>query len=181
MAEDTTAPLLAPADDLATKVGTTATDARLLVALRAASARFRGAVRWQVHRVTDERLVVNGTGTRDLALPIRDIVDISAVEVDGVAVPVEWDEYGLLNRADGRLWPRRRRAVVITATYGFDPIPDDIAEAVQDQAEVGYNILRGLSSKQVGGITLTYGQSEAVGVSQAWSDAVDRYRIGGRT
>ncbi|GAA4680476.1 hypothetical protein [Nocardioides nanhaiensis] len=178
MAEETP-PLLTPADDLATKLGVAPTDARLLVALRSASARFRGAVRWQVHRVT-ETLVVNGTGTLDLALPARHVTDVSGVLVNGTPVAVDWDEYGLLNRRDGRLWPRRRRAVEVTLTYGYDPIPDDIAEAVQDQAEAGYNILRGLSSKQVGGITLTFGQSEAVGVSQAWVDAADRYRIGGR-
>lgn len=178
MAEDTT-PLLAPADDLAIKLGVAPTDARLLVALRAASARFRGAVRWQVHRITDN-LTVNGTGTRDLILPIRDVANISGVMIDGEDIEVEWDEHGLLTRADGRLWPRQRRAVTVTATWGFQPIPDDIAAAVQDQAEVGYTIIRGLSSKQVGGITLTYGQSEAVGVSQAWVDAVERYRLGGR-
>jgi hypothetical protein len=177
---DETAPLLAPADDLATKLGIPATDARLLVALRSASARFRGAVRWQVHEVSDAVLTVNGTGTRDLALPARDVTAVSAVLVDGAAVEVEWDEDGLLTRKDCRLWPRGRRNVAATVTFGFSTIPDDIAEAVQDQAEVAYNILRGLSSKQVGGITLTYGQTEAVGVSQAWVEAVDRYRLGGR-
>ena len=179
MAEESS-PLLAPADDLAIKLGVTATDARLLVALRAASGRFRGAVRWQVHRVTDERLVVNGTGTRDLALPARDVVDVSRVTIHGEDVGYDWDADGLLTRTDGRLWPRRRRAVEVTLSYGFDPIPDDIAAAVMDQAEVVYTILRGLSSKQVGGITETYGATEAVGVSEQWSSTVDRYRLGGR-
>ncbi len=176
---DETPPLLAPADDLATKLGVTAQDARLLVALRAASARFRGAVLWQVHQVT-ENLTVNGTGTRDLALPARDVTEVNEVNVNGIEVAVEWDENGLLTRTDGRLWPRGRRNVEATVTYGFDPIPDDITAAVQDQAEVAYNVIRGLSAKQVGGITLTYGQNEAIGVSQAWVDAVSRYRLAGR-
>lgn len=177
MADD---PLLCPPDDLATKLGVEPTDARLLVALRAASARFRGAVRWQVHRVEDAEIIANGTGTRDLALRARDIEAVSAVLVDGQAVEVEWDGDGLLTRADGRLWPCGRRNVAVTLTYGHEPIPDDIAEAVQDQAEAAFNMLRGLSSKQVGGITLTFGQREAIGVTHSWGDVVENYRLGGR-
>lgn len=176
MAEEAS-PILCPADDLATKLGIAADDARLLVALRAASMRFRGAVRWQVHRVTDEVLTVNAPGTRVLRLPIAYIVDISGVRVDGVDIPVEWDEDGLLERTDGRLWPRKRRAVEVAVTHGFDPIPDGIREAVQDQAEAGYNILRGLSSKQVGGISESFGAREAIGISEQWATMVEQYRV----
>ncbi|MFT4288169.1 hypothetical protein [Nocardioides sp.] len=178
MPEEST-PLLCPPDDLAAKLRVSATDARLLVALRAASSRFRGAVRWQVHKV-DTTILANGTGTRDMILRARDVTDVRTVQIDGTTVEVEWDADGTLMRSDGRLWPRGRRNITVDLTYGFDPIPDDIAVAVQDQAEVVYNIIRGLSSKQVGGITLSYGQAEAVGVSQGWVDAVERYQLGGR-
>ena len=172
----TSTPLLCEPADLATKLGVAATDPDLLVALRAASNRFRGAVRHQVHRVT-ETLHVNAGGELSLRLPVAYVHAVETVEVDDRPVTVDWDEYGLLDRRDGQPWPNRRRGVTITLTHGFDPIPDDIAEAVQDQAEAGYNLIRGLSSKQVGGITLTYGAREAIGTTEQWQTVVDRYRI----
>lgn len=171
-----TPPLLATPDDLATKLGVGATDARLLVALRAASARFRGAVRWQVHQSENAVLLVNGSGAIDLRLPVRDVSAIASVKVDGETVAVDWDEHGLLNRQDGRRWCARRRGVEVTLTYGHDPIPDTIQAAVAEHAEAAYNRLVGLTTKQVGGITLTFAQ----GVTTDWTDAVEAYKLDGR-
>jgi hypothetical protein len=173
------APTLTTPDDLATKLGVEPDDAVLMTALRAATKRFRGAVRWQVDQVT-ETLTVNAPGTRELRLPVAYITAVESIKLHGVELTigtdVEWDEDGLLEMLHGR-WPRAKRAVTITLTYGFAEVPDGIQEAVQDQAEAGFNIIRGLSSKQVGGITESFGAKEAIGVSEQWTTMVEQYRI----
>lgn len=167
---------LAPYEALAARVGASAADPRVIEMVEGASRAFRGAVRHQITHVTDDVIVLNGSGARDLRLPVAYLTDVSRVEIDGRDIEVEWDEFGLLNRADGGLWPKRRRCVTVTCSHGFDPVPDDIVEAVLSDAATAYNAVPGVSSKQVGGITVTY-EKVAAGKSQAWVDAVDRYAI----
>lgn len=176
-APEVTEPLLCSPDDLAVRLGVPATDPALLVAARMASDKFRDAVSWQVHELT-RTLYANGTGNRDLLLRARAVSDVAAVRVSGVLVETDWDEDGVITRADCGRWPRGRRNVQVDLTYGYDPIPGGIAAAVLERAEEAYSVIRGLSSKQVGGITVTY--SSSAGATQEWVDAVEAHRVGGR-
>lgn len=179
MASTLTTTLASP-DDLADALGVPATDPKLVSALRRASARFRGAVRWSVVETT-ETVHLDGHGIRSVRLPGKRVTACT-VTLDGVVLvdgrDYDWSEDGILDRLGGR-WPNRRRCIVATVTYGYpaDAIPDDIQEAVIDQASALYRMKRGLSSKQVGGITENYGSIEAVGTSEQWASAVAAHRI----
>ncbi len=180
-----TLPLLASPEDLAVALGTTASEPRVTSALRRASARFRAAVHWRVDAAT-ATVRLDGHGRRSLRLPAREVTACSVtlaasatqparLLVDGV--DFEWSPDGIIDRLGDR-WPDRRRAVEVTFTAGYDPVPDDVQEAVLDQAAAIYRIKRGLSSKQVGGITETYGSQEATGTTEQWVTAVAAYRVG---
>lgn len=185
VASEQTLPPLAEPEDLAEVLGVPADNVRLVAAIRKASSRFRGQVRWPVSEVKDVTVTLDGNGRRSLRLPVREVTACAVILrgaggasgtplVDGV--DFEWSTDGILDRLGG-LWPDRRRAVIVTYTAGFEIVPDDIQEAVLDQAEAMFNGRRGLSSKQVGGITESYGSVEAVGVSEQWARAVAAYQI----
>ena len=178
-----TLPPLASPKDLADALGRRADDPRVVSALARASARFRGAVRWRVDQGTDT-VQLDGHGRVSLSVPARELTacTVELVEhgtrrtlVDGV--DYEWSRDGILDRL-GTTWPARRRCVHVTYTAGLAPVPDDVQEVVLDQAAAIYRIRRGLSSKQVGGVTETYGTQEAIGVTEQWSTVVERYRVG---
>ncbi len=179
MPDVTPVPDLAPIERLSTRTGVTEGSPKydaLKDALTSASDRFRGQVGHQVHQVT-ETLRVKGTGGPTLILPVWHITEIVDVLVDGVPVEVDWDETGCVDRRRGT-WPRRRRAVELTVTHGFDPIPGWIADVVLEQAEEQFNNTPGVSSKQVGGISTSYDQKGAAGVTAQWTAAVLRYGTG---
>lgn len=166
-------PPLAEPDDLAESLGVAADNRRLVRALAAASADFRGAVHHPVSLVTGDVLRLDGTGTRTLRLPVANVQAVHSVVALGQALEVHWSADGLLDRADGRLWPCQRGAVTVTLDHGYDPVPEDVQAAVLDRAESRYRIRRGLASKQVGGINLTFDS----GVTEQWVECVAAYRI----
>lgn len=179
-------PPLATPDQLAELVGSTADNPRVLRELALAEARFRGraGAGWPITRHT-ATVALDGHGrqsvkVRALALSACavELVEQGATRtlVDGR--DFEWSEDGIIDRLNG-LWPDRRRCVRVTYTAGFDPVPDDVTAAVLESAAAAYRITPGLVSKQVGGITETYGTVEATGVTEKWSRAVNGYRIGG--
>lgn len=177
-----TLPPLASPESLALAVGRSASDPKVLDALNRASARFRGAVRWHVDQAETEKRL-DGHGRVSLRLPAQNVTAcavtltenaVTRTLVDGV--DFEWSADGILDRI-GTTWPARRRCVQVIYTAGYSPVPDEVQEAVIDQAAAIYRIRRGLSSKQVGGITETFGSQEAVGVTEQWTTVVERYRV----
>lgn len=172
-------PPLAPASALAARLGRDASDPQLIAELQAASSRFRSAVRRPITRIENDRIVLDGTGARTLRLPSAPVLDVAAVTVGGIDVEVMASRNGLIRRLDSRLWPDALGAVHVTYTHGFDPVPDDVVDAVLESAEarIAGAHARGLSSLQVGGISQTFDRAMSGGVTQAWSIAVARYRI----
>lgn len=172
---------LAEPADLALWIGVPDDDRRMLAALRSASARFRGAVRWHVtYRARDE-MWLDSRGGRVLHLPTMRVDKVHRVVVDGVELDpsgYRWSVDGLLERVGG-VWPTGYRTVLVVADHGYDPIPDDIQEAVIDLARLIYATKPGISSMQVGGITTSFstGGRHAVGTTEAWEQAVAAHRI----
>lgn len=173
---------LAAPEDLAAWLPVGPDDPKLLAALAAASSRFRGAVRHPVTAVAADMVVLDGNGRSSLLLPAAPVTAVAAVLLDGEALvdgaDFSWSADGFLRRLGGAVWPDRLRCLQVTYDHGWDPVPEDIAEVVIDQARVLYAVKAGVQTLQVGGITTTFGAQAAVGVSAQWSAAVEKYRLG---
>lgn len=170
---------LAAAQDLADFLrGVPPTDPRLLAALRAASRRFRGAVRHPVSLVTGDTVTLDGTGEQVLRLPAAPVLAVTEVAIDGAAV-TDWrvkKRAGLIQRTGCAVWPNWAE-ITVTYDHGHDPVPQEIQEAVIDQARALYRLEPGVQTLQAGGESTTYGLQAAIGVTAQWVAAVEAYRL----
>ena len=83
---------------------------------------------------TDVEVEVDGNGIAVVHLPLWPVVDVTTVEVDGDEVEdYGWTRRGTLVRQEGKRWPAGQRNIVVTYTYGLDPVPAEI-KAVTLQA-----------------------------------------------
>lgn len=172
---------LADPSELADWLGRPADDLRLLAALTAASRRFRGAVGHDVRLVEDDVVTLDGNGRESLLLPVWPTTAVASVVLDGTTLvegtDYAWSEAGLLRRLGCRSWPDRLRCLTVTYSHGWTVIPEDIQEAVIDQAQTMFTVPAGVQSKAVGGQSVTFGATAAVGVSSQWSAAVNRHKV----
>ncbi|MFD7410623.1 mobile element protein [Kitasatospora purpeofusca] len=170
--------LLADPARLAVWLGVPADDPQLLAALAAASARFRGAVRHPVTAVTGATVHLYGDGTDRLALPAAPVTAVTSVTVDGQAV-TDWRlrrDIGVLRRTSACGWPDWAEVVVV-CDHGHDPVPDDVQEAVLDQARTVYTVQPGVQTVQAGAESVTFGAAAATGVTAQWTTAVENHRL----
>lgn len=168
--------LLAFPDDLAVWLKVPASDPGLLAALKAASRRFAGAVRHPVRLVEGDTVTLYGDCTARLLLPAAPVVSVDQVLLDDAPI-TDWrvrKDIGVLRR-DGR-WPEWAE-VVVTYAHGYDPIPEDIQEAVIDQARTIWRVVPGVQTVQAGGESITYGVQAAVGVTSQWTAAVEAHQL----
>lgn len=170
-------PLLATAKELADRTGRDENEPELQQELRAASNRFRDQVRRPISKIENDMVVLDGGGRRNLRLPAAPVTEVAEVNVDGERAEVTFSRDGLIRRKDGRPFPDEYGNVEVTYTHGFDPVPEEIVEAVLDSAAGRLATERGLSSLQVGGITQSFSKAEQAGTTQAWADTVARWRI----
>jgi hypothetical protein len=173
--------LLADPADLAALLGVPSDDVKLVAVLTAASRRFRGAVAPVSFTPVDgAEFRLNGDGTTTVLLPVCPVRAVASVEVDGellAATEFEWSEQGVLRRRCG--WPDRLRSIRVVCDHGYEAVPDDVQEAVLDQAEAAYNTRKGVTAVQVDGQSVSYGAATQIGVTQVWADTVARYRLQG--
>lgn len=172
-------PFLADPKVLARLLGVPEDDPDMLDALRRVSNRFRGQVRHSVHKVLGDEVWLDGDGSTELFLPAAPVLARPLVEVDGQALAAtdfEWSRKGILRRRCG--WPDRLGAIRVVFDHGYDPIPEDIQEAVIDQARIMAGTTPGVQTVQAGGESVTYGATATTGVTAQWSAAVEAYRVG---
>ncbi|WP_410662018.1 hypothetical protein [Amycolatopsis sp. lyj-84] len=168
-------PPLADVEVLARWMNRPADDHAVRDALTAASARFRGEVRHPVSRVADDEVRLDGHGGTVLALPAAPVVAVSLVEVQGTRVTdFAWSRVGLLRRRHG--WPDELDSVRVVYTHGYEPIPEDISEAVIGEARYLLTVQPGVTSMTVGGESVAFA-SPAATMPLAWTRAVDRYQL----
>lgn len=172
---------LADPDELAIWLGKPANDPKLLAALRAATRRFRGAVGHDVDLVPDDHVTLDGNGRESLLLPVWPTTAVASVALDDELLvegtDYQWSDMGALRRLGCRRWPDSLRCLAVVYSHGWNPIPEDIQEAVIDQARTMFTVPAGVQSRAVGGQSVTFGATAAVGVSSQWSAAVARHKI----
>ncbi|MBL3670806.1 mobile element protein [Streptomyces sp. M2CJ-2] len=170
-------PYLADPEDLAVLLKLPADDVRLLAALRAASRRFRGQVRHPVSLVTDDTVFLDGSGQRVLRLPAAPVRRVTAVEVDGQAIEgvKVRRQAGLLLHPSG-CWPEWAE-VTVTYDHGHDPVPEDVAEVVVDQARVIYRTDPAIQQITTGTESVSFAATAAVGITEQWRAAVEAHRL----
>ncbi|WP_411102446.1 mobile element protein [Streptomyces sp. cmx-4-9] len=174
MATDT--PLADP-EELAIWLRVPADNPLLLMTLRSASRRFRGAVRHEVNLVEDDVVTLDGNGRESILLPVWPTTEVSSVLLDGEELvegtDYSWSEAGVLRRLGCQRWPDKLRCIEVTYSHGWAEIPTDISDAVIEQARASYRSEPGLKSKAVGGQSVTW----ETGVTTQWSDAVERHQV----
>lgn len=171
-------PELASIDDLATLTGKPVTDGRLALALRRASNRFRGAVEHPVSLIENDEIVLDGNGSHSLLLPAAPVVGRPTVTIHGE--PVDDFEVSSRNAMLRRrqVWPSGLGNITVTYTHGHETVPGDIADAVLEQAHMQAEALfPGLQTASAGGLQITLGAQATIGVTQRWSEAVERHRL----
>lgn len=172
---------LADPDELAQILGRPADDPRLLFALRAASRRFRGAVRHPVTLVEDDAIKLDGNGREAILLPVWPTTVVTSVHLDGALLAdgtdYEWSHDGILRRLGCHMWPNRLRCLAVVYSHGWAEVPEDIAEVVLDQARIIDAVKPGVQSKAVGGQSVTFGAQAAIGVTDQWAKAVARHKV----
>lgn len=148
-------PPLATADALLGRLGITAPTAaeteRAGQRVAGASAAFRRLAGGQaVSLVAGDVATLDGDGSRLLLLPQYPVTAVTSVEVDGedATADVQWSEHGLLRREVA--FPDVFRSVVVVYSHGYDPVPDDVVDAVLDMAEAAWRLPAGIDSMQLG-------------------------------
>lgn len=168
---------LAKIQDLAALVGVPTSDPKLVLALKRASDRFEDRVDYSIRLVENDVVLLSGRGTPILLLPARYTVGTPTIKVNGEPVTdfqIARDS-GILHRSCG--WPRGLDNVEVTYTHGFaeGEVPGGIQDAVLEQAETNYHVIVGFQSRAAGSESVTYSALAAVGVTQRWTDMVDKY------
>lgn len=171
------APYLATPEQLATLTKLPVDSPRLLLELDRASNRFRDAVGYPVHQVTGDIIWLDGDGTDTLLLPAAPFTTIT-VAVDGAAVTdfKPSRRAGILRRAGG--WPDGLENIEVQYTHGYPEIPGGIVDAVLEQAATQVLVQAAISSQGMGPATVKYEAKATVGVTQKWTDAVEKYSLG---
>lgn len=170
-------PYLAEPAELAVFLGIPADDLRLLAALRAATRRFRGAVRHPVSLVTEDTVSLDGAGRAALQLPAAPVVRLGDVLVDeqlltGVRVK---RRAGVLLHPSG-CWPDWSE-VTVTYDHGHAVTPEEVAEAVIDQARAIYRLDPAIQQITTGTESVSFAATAAVGITSQWQAAVEAHRL----
>ncbi|MYR37049.1 mobile element protein [Streptomyces sp. SID4944] len=170
-------PYLADPADLATFLGLPVDDVRMLAALRAATRRFRGAVRHPVSLVTDDTVYLDGTGREQLQLPAAPLVQLHSVHVDGVELTgVRAKRRAGVLLHPGGCWPAWSEVAVLY-DHGQDPVPEEVAEAVIDQARAIYRLDPAIQQITTGTESVSFAATAAVGITSQWQAAVEAHRL----
>lgn len=141
-----------------------------------ATAKFRSAIRHHLTEQTGLRLVLDGTGTRYLRLPVLEPVIRSVTVRGALTEPVGVSPYGLLEFSSP-LPPTLGAVVVELERCGLEHVPEEVSAAVMVEAVMALGRTPGVQSETVGAVSVSYGATGVVGVREQWQEAVENYRI----
>jgi hypothetical protein len=107
-------------------------------------------------------LECNGTGAREMVLPVRKLIDLTNIAEDGTDLDPDaytWTRMGTIKRVDGARWTDRDRGLIVTASHGFEASPWDLVElSCKLVALTAPNLgtPRGAVRLQAGGVQVQY-------------------------
>lgn len=167
-------------DDINTFLGTEILpeDTQVLLAIEEASAVIKNYCNQKIEQVSDDTILLDGTGSTKLFLPELPVVSITSVKVDGVLLDPTYyalAENGVLWRKYG-VWTVGAQNIEVTYTHGYASIPEDIKGVCYRSASRLYqaqlkakrqDFMSGLQSVSVGDWSETY---ENAGGSSGESD-----------
>jgi hypothetical protein len=148
-------------------------------ALERASERFsrRARKRWTATAGTWKTTATYATR---LAIPYRNITAITAIKVNGVAVPVDYTlrngtVYRDLGFGDPYAWPADE--VLFEFTYGLTTAPDDVKDAVLSMAGEIYEHPDGSAvSETIDDYSIKYDGRALQLSGRDWREVADHYR-----
>lgn len=147
------------------------------LALNGASQAIRDYCNWAVSQETVAAKSLDSYGGRSIWLPTLLLTAVGPVVELGTALTVEvdydWTELGRLVR-NGR-WPNQARAVVVTYTHGYNPVPDSVKDVCLILAGQRYQNPARYRSKTVGGVSWT--TAGDAGADDAELVQLAKYRI----
>lgn len=170
----------ATAEDLGAYLGETLTGSRLLqsiVALEIATATIQGWTRRRLEFVEDDTVLLAGTRSAELVLPEAPVVNVTAVELDGVAVAASsYQRTGaVLHRSGG--WGSPGGAVEVTYSHGYQPIPDDVRVVCLQMAARGLSNPLGIRQEGIGSYNVTYAGDAPGAAEEPLLASLSRYRM----
>lgn len=178
---------LASIQDLEALTGADAGDPLVALALRRASGRFIDAIGYDPSYRADAVFTVSAYTREVLFLPVApihsidEIYNLRAGEAVDSSLYAFDSETGAIfcTKPDVQYWPTGFSALRVTATVGFERIPDGIQDAVLEQALALYSA-PDITIQQIsqGSRSISFMSRSATGVTQRWSDAVAMYRRG---
>jgi hypothetical protein len=106
-----------------------------------------------------------------IRLPLRPVVSVDAVTLDGVPVDYRWDD------ETERLFVSACAPVSVTFTHGYASVPGDVVAVALTAAQRVLSNPNDLRQETVGAVSVTYA-AETIGasLSQADKDLLGRYR-----
>lgn len=180
-------PLLATAEDLATKLGIVVDTARAELVLSQASSVIRGLTRQTLTAVAGDSVrltVVNGVLTLP-QIPVTAVTSVSALAVDGTPTALTtaqywFDGFDEVVIIDATLWVScpvgiPRQATVVYS-HGYATVPEALRDATVTVAAGGYAVSPGgYKSETIGDYSYTVGDVSAGSLSEGQLDSVLAY------
>lgn len=136
---------------------------------------------WHVAPLIEEKFRLDGHGSSVVKLPTLALDEVLDVQVAGRPVAldrVQWSTNGLLRLPAPA--PREFGAVVVTVRHGFEDATD-IGALVAGIRDRSTNMPAGVTRKQIGDVSVTYGGLDERGVRLFASEreALAPYRLEG--
>lgn len=169
--------LLCSVEDVAALVGGAPPLPRVTSLISLFSERFLGETGASFSSKEGEVLILDGSGSDTLALPVRPTA-VASVEVKGHggdwrSIAFDWSASGLLQASHGR-FPQRYSSVRVTLDSGPSAggVPADVRAAVAEAVAVALNTVPGRESVSLGSFSATFS-----GTSEGWVRAVRKYQV----
>ena len=133
--------------------------------LELATAAIKGAAGQHIELVTDDEIVLDGSGTNVLLLPETPVVAVSSIEVEGEALVVDddftWNRHGILSRWPRATWGLTRAGVAVTYTHGYPPdeVPGELKLVCLSVAARALENPTGVPRESIGSYGVSYPQA----------------------